>query len=153
MNYLGRYRIINDRFDKEPYLERYYLFLKDRTTFPFNIFLHKFLKSDEEDLHDHPWDFISIILWGGYWEYFYDNQNDYVFEDDLSKDNLRLVRKWRGMFSIAYSNAEKLHRVQLDKENGKDKTCWTIFIPLRQIREWGFLGKEGWINNTKYKKD
>ena len=33
------------------------------------------------------------------------------------------------MFSIAYSNAEKLHRVQLDKENGKDKASPTL-IPL-----------------------
>ena len=50
-----RYVIINDRIDKEPYLERYYLFLRNRENFPFNIFLHKFLKSDSDDLHDHPW--------------------------------------------------------------------------------------------------
>ena len=42
---LGRKRIVYDRVDNEPYLERYYLFLKDRTWFPFNVFLHKFLKS------------------------------------------------------------------------------------------------------------
>ena len=44
MDYLGRYRLINDRSDQKPYLERYYLFLKDRKNFPFNIFLHKFFK-------------------------------------------------------------------------------------------------------------
>ena len=54
---LNRYRLIIDRTTKEPYLERYYLFLKDRQIFPFNIFLHKFLKSDPDDLHDHPWNF------------------------------------------------------------------------------------------------
>ena len=43
---LGRYRVILDRENHEPYLERYYLFLKDRKHFPFNIFLHKFLKGD-----------------------------------------------------------------------------------------------------------
>ena len=37
----GRKRIILDRLDNEPYLERYYIFLKDRTRFPFNVFLHK----------------------------------------------------------------------------------------------------------------
>ena len=42
MTYFDRHRIINDRIDKEPYLERYYLFLKDRKTFPFNIFLQSF---------------------------------------------------------------------------------------------------------------
>ena len=42
-NYFDRFRIIYDRLDNEPYLERYYLFLKDRKNFPFNIFLHKLL--------------------------------------------------------------------------------------------------------------
>ena len=51
---LGRKRIIMDRIENEPYLERYYLFLKERKTFPFNIFLHKFLKGDPDDVHDHP---------------------------------------------------------------------------------------------------
>ena len=31
------------------------IYFKDRKDFPFNIFLHKFLKSDPDDLHDHPW--------------------------------------------------------------------------------------------------
>ena len=46
---LGRYRVIMDRVDNEPYLERYYVFLRDRERFPFNIFVHKFLKSDPDD--------------------------------------------------------------------------------------------------------
>mgnify|MGYP003353288546 CR=1 FL=1 len=51
---LGRKRIVMDRTSNEPYLERYYLFLKDRgERFPFNVFLHKFLKSDPDDVHDH----------------------------------------------------------------------------------------------------
>ena len=76
MEYFNRYILIIDRLDKKPYLERYYLFLRDRKNFPFNIFLHKFLKSDSEDLHDHPWNFISIILWGGYWEYTYELKDE-----------------------------------------------------------------------------
>ena len=62
MNKLGRYRIINDRKTGAPYLERYYLFLKDRDTFPFNVFLHKFVKSDPDDLHDHPWNYSTFII-------------------------------------------------------------------------------------------
>ena len=42
---MGRKRVIMDRLCDEPYLERYYLFLKERERFPFNIFLHKFLKA------------------------------------------------------------------------------------------------------------
>jgi len=66
---LGRYRVIHDRLDNEPYLERYYVFLKDRERFPFNVFVHKFLKSDPDDVHDHPWPFATLILKGGYWEW------------------------------------------------------------------------------------
>ena len=69
MDYLGRYRLIMDRTGNKPYLARYYLFLMNRSRFPFNIFLHKFLLSDPYDLHDHPWAYISIPLWPGYWEH------------------------------------------------------------------------------------
>ena len=62
MDSCGRKRIILDRETNEPYLERYYLFLKDRGNFPFNIFIHKFLKSDPDDMHDHPWGFTTFIL-------------------------------------------------------------------------------------------
>ena len=61
---LGRRHIVMDRVNNEPYLERYYLFLKDRKHFPFNVFLHKFLKSDPDDLHDHPWPYFTVILKG-----------------------------------------------------------------------------------------
>jgi len=58
-----------DRVNGEPYLERYYVFLKDRKRFPFNVFVHKFLKSDPDDVHDHPWPYATLILKGGYWEW------------------------------------------------------------------------------------
>ena len=47
-------RFFNDNLKSKP--------LSFRDKFPFNIFIHKFLKSDFEDLHDHPWDFISIPI-------------------------------------------------------------------------------------------
>ena len=65
----GRKRIIKDRDSNEPYLIRWYLFLKDRKNFPFNITLHKVLKSDEPVLHNHPWSYATLILKGGYWEH------------------------------------------------------------------------------------
>ena len=64
-----RKRVITDRTGKVPYLIRYYIFLKDRKKFPFNITLHKVLVSDEPTLHDHPWNWGAIILKGGYWEH------------------------------------------------------------------------------------
>ena len=66
---LGRKRIVLDRVSDQPYLERYYLFLTDRKWFPFNVFLHRFLKSDPDDVHDHPWPYATLILRGGYYEW------------------------------------------------------------------------------------
>ena len=129
MSYFGRHRIINDRIDKEPYLERYYLFLKDREDFPFNIFLHKFLKSDPDDLHDHPWSYRTLILTGGYWEY------------------TEAGKFWRGPLSYRYAEANSFHRIELDKDK---PYCWTLFIPGKKIREWGFKTNDGWIHNDKY---
>ena len=37
MEKLGRRRVITDRTGQIPYLIRYYVFLKDRKHFPFNI--------------------------------------------------------------------------------------------------------------------
>jgi len=52
----GRKRIIYNRDNTREYLVRYYLMLKDRKDFPFNITLHKIMMSDEPILHNHPWD-------------------------------------------------------------------------------------------------
>ena len=93
MKYFDRHRIILDRESNEPYLERFYLFLKDRGNFPFNIFLHRFLKSDPDDLHDHPWNYRTLILWGGYWEY--------------TKEG----KFWRGAFTYRYADATHFHRL------------------------------------------
>ena len=57
----NRKRIIYDRYNNVPYLVRYYLFLRDRNKFPFNLTLHKILVSDLDDLHDHPWDYACLL--------------------------------------------------------------------------------------------
>lgn len=140
---LNRYRLIYDRKDDEPYLERYYLFLKERKTFPFNIFIHKFLKSDPDDLHDHPWPFFTLILWGGYYEWIpkFDENHNLIGEE----------RFWRGPGHIGRGSENNYHRVEL-KEN---TPAWTLFIPGRQKKDWGFLTHQNWkefeyVNNDVY---
>ena len=130
--YFGRYRIINDRIDDEPYLERFYLFLKDRDSFPLNIFLHRFLKSDPDDLHNHPWSYRTLILKGGYWEH--------------TKDG----KFWRAPFSYRYAEANSFHRIELVKNI---PNCWTLFMPGRKIQDWGFETKDGWVYHEKYLED
>ena len=136
----GRKRIVYDRIDNEPYLERYYLFLKDRVNFPFNIFLHKFLKSDIDDLHDHPWPYATLIVKGGYYEW------TPVFNSKQEK--IGEVCTWRGPGHFRMCKATSYHRIELDP----GVECWTLFMPGPQKREWGFLVDNKWMENGSYFK-
>lgn len=137
---MGRYRVIRDRLDDEPYLERYYVFLKDRETFPFNVFVHKFLKSDPDDVHDHPWPYATLILKGGYWEW------RPTFDAEGRKNGE--VSRWCGAGSFRTAPANTYHRIEIDP----NITCWTLFMPGRKQRDWGFLVKNKWIQWEQYLK-
>ena len=142
---LGRKRIIMDRESKEPYLERYYVFLKDRKRFPFNIFIHKFLKSDPDDVHDHPWAYFTLILKGGYYEWIpgFNSGGKKTCE----------IRKWRGPGHFRICRPSSYHRIELHPEI----TAWTLFMPGPQVREWGFLigvdKDQRWVHNEQYLKE
>jgi len=139
---LGRHRIIMDRQNNKPYLERYYVFLKDRKYFPFNVFIHKFLRSDPDDVHDHPWPYTTLILKGGYYEW--------TPNFDSNGVKISETRYWRGPGHFRFCKANSFHRIELKS----DVDCWTMFMPGPQKREWGFLvsdsGKDTWIHNDIY---
>jgi hypothetical protein len=135
---LNRKRIVMDRVNDEPYLERYYLFLKNRNRFPFNIFLHKFLKSDPDDLHDHPWPYATLILKGGYWEW--------IPQFNSKGQKIGEIARWCGAGSLRFAKANSYHRIELDP----DIECWTLFMPGPKQKEWGFLKKGQWIQWEKY---
>lgn len=137
---LGRYRVIMDRQDNEPYLERYYVFLKDRKWFPFNIFIHKFLKSDPDDVHDHPWPYATLILRGGYWEW--------VPQFDSGGKKIGELARWCGPGHFRVCSATSFHRIELDPE----VECWTMFMPGPKKRDWGFLVNNNWVPHEQYLK-
>ena len=135
---MGRKRIVMDRVENEPYLERYYLFLKERKSFPFNVFLHKFLKSDPDDVHDHPWPYTTVILKGGYWEWIP------IFDSVGRKTGE--IQHWRGPGHFRTCSAKSFHRIELDP----NVSCWTLFMPGPKQREWGFLVKNKWVQWQEY---
>jgi len=138
----GRKRIVYDRIDNEPYLERYYLFLKDRGEhFPFNVFLHRFLKSDIDDLHDHPWPFATLILKGGYYEW----------TPQFGADGKKIgeIARWCGPGSFRWAPANSYHRIELDPT----VECWTLFMPGPKQRDWGFMVKNQWVQWEQYLKN
>ena len=136
MNWLGRRRVITSRDGKVPYLVRYYLFLKERKDFPFNITLHKVLVSDEPTLHDHPWSWGAIILKGGYWEH------------------TPQGKFWRGPGHTRFRSAKDLHWLELAKDSkGNNIPCWSIFFMGKKAQSWGFVKNGKWIDNKEYLKD
>ena len=164
MTFLDRKRIIKERFESEDkdkdYLIRYYIFLKGSSNniarrFPYNLFLHRFLKSDEPIMHDHPWSYTTLILCGGYWEHIPVEYNG-KFVD---------TKFWRGPgYWSSYSNNHK-HWIELPVDSvGTDATnpCWTLFIPgvKKNNGKWGFFPNltkskieeqnDDWIDSTQY---
>jgi len=144
---LDRYRLIPDRTTGEDYLHRYYLFLKDRKNFPFNVTLHKIVRSDDPIMHDHPWAYTTIVLKGGYWEH------TPVF--DAYGKAFAEFQTWRGPGSIIHRKANEYHWLELDESVGP---ATTLFFMGRQQREWGFLvqakkGLHRWVKWTDYLTD
>ena len=138
---MGRKRVIMDRQNNEPYLERYYVLFNTRKHFPFNVFIHKFLKGDPDDVHDHPWPYATFILSGGYYEW--------VPTFNSLGEKIGEMRYWRGPGHFRVCKPTSFHRIEL-KEG---VTAWTLFMPGPHKREWGFLVNNKWIHNEKYLTD
>jgi len=109
------------------YMERWILDLGPLGT----IRLHHILRSDEaRALHDHPWDFWSFLLTGGYIE---------VTRHPLGHPGW-IAERYRPRFSIVRRRAEDLHRLVLDEP------VWTLVWSGPRRREWGFMLPTGWIH-------
>ncbi len=118
-NYLVRYRLISTPWR--------------------GYYLHHILRSDKDRyLHDHPWDFTSLILFRGYVEY--------SPGSDPPAHGIFKAR-WLGMGSIVRHKAEDLHRLELP--NGP---VWTLVTCGPRVRKWGFLTEFGWIDEIPYHK-
>ena len=134
----GRKRVIMDRVDNEPYLERYYPLFNTRQHTGFNIYIHKFLKGDPDDVHDHPWSYATFILAGGYYEW--------VPVFNTLGEKINEIRLWRGPGHFRICRPDSYHRVELKS----GVTAWTLFMPGPHKRQWGFLVDNKWIHNDNY---
>lgn len=114
------------RGDNSDYLWR----LKIFTCTFCRIYLHIFVASDDECLHDHPWNFLSFMIWGGYWEV------------------TPKGKKWYGPGRLLYRRASWKHQVVINKP------AVTFVITTGKLRNWGFWTKMGeWIHHRIYEKN
>lgn len=116
---------------ENPYLYRWWLIPRNPV---FNIYLHFFMRSDDDRaLHDHPWWNLSILLEGSYTEH----------TIRAGGVNVRTVRRAGGMKLRTGSAA---HRIELH-----DGPCWTVFITGPRYRQWGFhCAEAGWVHWKKF---
>lgn len=118
-----------------PYLIRWTLFKCPW----FSLKLHKILISDPADPHDHPWNYTSLILWGGYWE-----KNH--FPNKLKRDySNNKWYKWYGPLSLLYRKGDKLHRLTIPS----GKFCISLVLTTKPWRDWGFLKNNKWVNHKE----
>jgi hypothetical protein len=106
------------------YMQRWWVIPRNRF---FNIYLHHFLRSDDDRaLHDHPWWNVSILLQGRYTEHTIapggvNHRAEYAAGD------------------VKFRRATYAHRIELTAG-----PCWSLFITGPTIREWGFHCPAGW---------
>ena len=98
----------------------------------FSIRIHKILASDQErDLHDHPWNFTSVMLSGFYAEVSPEYPNGRIYSAPC------IIRR----------RADYPHRLILCAP------VWTLVFSGPKIRDWGFLTEKGWIPWQRYEHE
>lgn len=103
-----------------------------------SIYLHHIVRSDRDRcLHDHPWNSLIVVLWGGY-------------KEELPEGRVR-----RNPGSIRLMPAETKHRVVLWNQavigdDGRLQVlgpipAWTLCCVGKKVRSWGFWRKGSFI--------
>jgi hypothetical protein len=103
----------------------------------FNIYIHQILKSDEEaHFHDHPWNFWSFILKGGYKEI-----SSYAID------------KWREIHTNYYLRHSLVHHKRNDahKLTLMSSCVWTLVLTYGEWKTWGYQTEAGWIDFKSYR--
>jgi hypothetical protein len=111
---------------ERPYLRRWWLIPRNRF---FNVYLHQFLRSDDDRaLHDHPWVNLSILLRGCYVEHT-------IAQGGIERFATLKAGDWRFRWT-----GRLAHRIEIEAP------CWTLFVTGPVVRSWGFhCPRAGWI--------
>jgi hypothetical protein len=127
----GRRRMIYR--DGHKYLERFYIL----STSLIGIYLHRFWSSDDDGLHDHPWNSVSILLKGAY------------MEEEPERQGVpygpTVIRK-RSPMHPPFKVRSKYAAHRITVPDGTEGQCWSLFIRFGlKRRTWGFY----WKNNKE----
>lgn len=122
----------------DPYMLRWWVIPRNRF---FNIYLHKFMRSDDDRaLHDHPWASMSLLLTGSYFEEMPVNMHRWVHHGN--RETYKVLRR---PFRPIFRGPKAIHRVELkfDVVTYRPIPVWTLFITGPRCRSWGFWCPKG----------
>jgi hypothetical protein len=102
------------------YMRRWYIIPRNESL---NVYLHETLRSDDDVMHDHPWDNTSFVIAGGYIEHTPDFLLHRIPGDVISR------------------KATDAHRLELI--GGQPSI--SLFMTGPKVRDWGFHCPKGWV--------
>lgn len=142
----GLYRRLRlRRADGQVYLNRWG-FGHDRLG---RVLLHRMDAPDPGmDLHDHPWWFVSIVLWGGYTELRAGTRSAPTFAAFAEKHPTcdRGYEVERRVLSVKTMRLDECHTIT----DLHRRRCWTLVIGGPRRRPWGFYLPSGWVSEPTY---
>lgn len=105
------------------YVERWYI-----ETPLGSLRLHHWIHSDDDRaFHDHPWWFVTLVLWGGYTD-----------KTPSGGERMTLGR-------VRFRQALHKHTVKVDPGG-----AWTLLLTGPKSRKWGFWLGRKWKKSNKY---
>ena len=107
----------------------------------FGIFVHQIYREDQDrDPHDHPFAFLSLILWRGYTERYWPDKRN------LAVSSTR-ARRWGSLRFIPRRGTHIITRVHCRVPG---KPVWTVVFVGRDYDQWGFWTPEGYVPYQVY---
>jgi hypothetical protein len=104
----------------------------------FSIFWHHILNPDSQpDPHDHPWNFWSLVIHGGY------REELWLAEPPLRRRN-PVWRTWLPG-TLHYMPITAAHRIRQVSPG-----TVTLVLTGRRQRDWGFWTQAGFVNRQDY---
>lgn len=105
----------------------------------FGIYIHRIYKADDDKyLHDHPWDYWSMVLTGSYNE-----QTETLIRPGHAKENMLIPGSCNSRM------AEQFHKIK----SLNTKSVTTLFVTGKRRRDWGYKVGKYWVHNEYYRQN
>lgn len=120
------------------------------------VYVHNLAGPDPGiDVHDHPWQFVTLIVRGGYTEEWCEARDAQewartgeIFDRTRPAGTARYPRgerrTWR-RWSIHAMPFGVAHRI-----TATEPGTWTVVLRGRKARPWGFFLPTGWVDQRRY---